>query len=151
MVTEGRTVDHRPMPNRALVANRERRISIHVQCAVILDIRPATNNNGRNISTYHSVVPDASSLANSDVTYHHRSRSNENILSNSGPNALVRQDRHSFHHLICNRRIFWRDLIVPQGLMLKPLGKVQPCHPERSEGSRCRSRQTLRCAQGDTE
>src|SRR5713226_3373606 len=25
--------------------------------------------------------------------------------------------------------------------------KVQPCHPERSEGSRCPSRQTLRCAQ----
>src|SRR5258708_26586190 len=30
------------------------------------------------------------------------------------------------------------------------LGKVQPCHAERSEVSVCLSRQTLRCAQGDT-
>src|SRR6266567_6941693 len=28
--------------------------------------------------------------------------------------------------------------------------KVQPCHPERSEGSRGRPRETLRFAQGDT-
>src|SRR5260370_20705290 len=96
MVTHGRAVNDSPMPYGAFVAYSKRRIGIHVQRAIVLDVRPATNHDGSRIAPYHSIVPNTCTLSNSDIADHCRARCNENILSNSGPNAVVGEDGHGF-------------------------------------------------------
>src|SRR5215469_5283414 len=67
-----------------------------MQGAIILDISPACDDDWCGVTTYNSVVPDTGSPANGDIANHHRSRGDKYVVFDGGPDALVREDGHSF-------------------------------------------------------
>src|SRR5216683_7030032 len=82
-------------------------------------------------------------------------------LKVSHPNYICQCSRVSPRGLVSPTSVVWVCWQTVSWHLIKSLQLIsgaQPCHPERSEGSRCLSRQTLRgvyterseCAQGDT-
>src|SRR6266705_4238491 len=90
LVAQCRTMHDGAMPNRTLITNRERRVGIYMQRAIILDVRTTTNDDRRGIGAYDSVIPETCHFANSDISYHHSAGSDKDIFFYCGHDALIR-------------------------------------------------------------
>src|SRR5579883_413793 len=89
MVTYRRAMHDSAVTDRTLIPNRQGRILIDVQHAVILNIGAASNDDGRAISSHDRIVPDAGPFANGDIANDHRARGNEDVALDGGRYALV--------------------------------------------------------------
>jgi len=89
LVAQCRAMHNGAMPNCTLITNRERRVGVYMQRAIILDVAAVTNDDWRGISAYDGVVPDTCTFANSDISYYHGAGGDKDIFFYSGHNTLV--------------------------------------------------------------
>ena len=86
---------NRAVSNRTFLANRQRRIRVHVQRAIILDVGASTNHNGCGIASHHRVIPDTRALVDGDIADDHCTWGNEYILRDSWQDAVKWKYRHN--------------------------------------------------------
>src|SRR5579883_50623 len=95
-ITHRRAVYYRAMPNRTILSDSKRRIGIHVQHAIILDIGAPSNHNRGRIPANDGVVPDACPLVNRHIANNHGSWRNKYVGGNFRHHALKWQNWHGF-------------------------------------------------------
>src|SRR6266487_3890551 len=83
------------VPDSTRVTNSKGRVHVHVQRAVILDIRVVADDDGRAISAYHGVVPDAGAFVDGNIADDHRTGGNKYIICNGWPNTVIRENWHA--------------------------------------------------------
>src|SRR2546427_10522798 len=90
LVTQRRTVNDSAMPDGTFITNCERRAWIYMKRAIILDVRPATDDDRRGIGAYDGVVPDTRAFMDGDVANYHRAGGYKDVFFYGRPYALVR-------------------------------------------------------------
>ena len=91
-VSYGAGVDDGGMPDGDVTADEAWELVRQVQHRIVLDIAPLTHDDAVNVAAQDGIVPDAGTIAESDVAHDDRAAGNINVLAQEGLLAQKRAE-----------------------------------------------------------